>query len=273
MRYINLDAVLESIPENILDTLRAADEAMPGKTDAEKSTAAANGNNKWTPVKQYLENASNRKCWYTESMNPGYPNDVEHYRPKGRVPAEGDLEYWYWFLAFNPMNYRLSCQFSNRLNKNPLIGETGGKWDYFPLLPGGERAVCVNTLQNERPVILDPCVEEDTRLLSFQPDGRPVVSPEYSEDEEACLRVERNKLLLNLDFPTFNEGRERLYNRVVKLIARGDRHAENENDALDDVLEELRELMDEGAAYSKAAECYIRCFRDRDWIEGLFFDV
>lgn len=269
MRYIDLAAVLASIPAGIRGALEVADKLMVTKSDAEKKRAAANGNAKWSPVKKYLEGASHRKCWYTESKNPGCHNDIEHFRPKARVPKEGVIEYWYWFLAFNPINYRLSSQFSNRLNKNPVLDETGGKGNKFPLMSGSRRATDVAGLVNELPVILDPCNEADTDLLEFQADGRPVVSQRHSSDADAIYRVEQSKLLLNLDFPTFNEDREALYNRIKRLVERGDRYKRDAVDALGDVQDDLRALMREDAEYSKAAECYIRCFRDRDWVEVL----
>ncbi len=37
-------------------------------------------------------------------------------------------------------------------------------------------------------------------------------------------------------------------------------------------IEDLSKLMDVNSPYSKAEECYIRCFRDRKWIEQLLFD-
>ncbi len=269
MRYIDLTAVIDSIPAEIRTALQAVDNAMPGKLDADKALTASNGNARWSPVKPFLEDASNRKCWYTESKNPGCLNDVEHFRPKARVPNEGDVEHWYWFLAFNPVNYRLSSQFSNRLNKNPVLRATGGKGNQFPLMPGSPRATGIAGLDDERPVILDPCNQADTELLEFHPDGRPVVCMRHAADPDADFRVEQSKLLLNLDYPTFNEGRESLYNRIRELVARGDRYVLEGVDALGDVQNDLRELMRQDAEYSKAAECYIRCFRDRDWIEEL----
>lgn len=272
MRYIDLTSVVNSIPDEIRAALQQADDAMPGKSDSDKARAASNGNVYWSPVKPFLEEVSSRKCWYTESKNPGCLNDVEHFRPKARVPEEGVIEYWYWFLAFNPINYRLSSQFSNRLNRNPVLGATGGKGNKFPLMAGSSRATNIAGLSNERPVILDPCVEADTELLEFQADGRPVVSRRHKDDSDAVCRVQMSNLLLNLDFPTFNEAREALYNNIRQLVERGDRYIQNGIDALGDVQDDLRVLMREDAEYSKAAECYIRCFRDRDWVEALICD-
>ncbi len=270
MRYIDLNAVIDSIPQAIRDDLHVIDDSMATKTDAEKVTTASAGNPNWSPVKTYLENASNRKCWYTESKNPGCLNDVEHYRPKAKVTdSAGHVEHWYWFLAFNPINYRLSSQISNRLNINLVLGATGGKGNKFPLLAGSPRATDLAGLPIEQPVILDPCSEADTELLEFQPDGRPVLSMRHSGDLVARERVEQSKLLLNLDYGTFNEDREALYNKIRRLVERGDRYIEDGIPAIDDVLNDLRDLMSPDAEYSKAAECYIRCFRDRAWVEDL----
>lgn len=136
-------------------------------------------------------------------------------------------------------------------------------------MPGSHHATSLAGIGTEKPVILDPCVKSDTELLEFQPDGRPVVSMQYVADKDAKDRVEQSKLLLNLDYPTFNEDREILYNKVKEYVDRGDRYIQSENDAIDDVKDDLRALMHPDAEYSKAAECYIRCFRDREWIEDL----
>lgn len=270
MRYIDLNAVISSISEEVKGDLQDLDNSMLTKTDAQREDAAAGGNSHWRRTKPFLEAASNRKCWYTESKNPGCLNDVEHFRPKGKVlNDDGTIRHWYWFLAFNPTNYRLSSQFSNRLNRNPILGATGGKGDQFPLVSGSQHAMTLTAIAGEQPVILDPCKKADTELLEFEPDGRPVLSIQHLHDPVAQERVERSKLLLNLDYPTFNEDRERLYNKVKALVRRGDRYVTEHNNAIEDVKADLRALMSPGAEYSMAAECYIRGFRDRTWVEDL----
>jgi len=273
MRYIDIQAVVDSIPEEIRDTLQAVDDAMSSKSDEDKESTASNGNSRWRPTKPYLERASHRKCWYTESKNSGSLYDVDHFRPKAKIlNRDGSIKHWYWFLAFNPINYRLSSQISNRLNTNPDSGHTGGKGKHFPLMEGSSCATDVGELDQECPVILDPCVEADTVLLAFQADGRPVVSAHYTDNQDAKYRVEKSKLLLNLDYPTFNEDREHLYNKIRKYIERGDRYAAEGNSALEDVKDDLRDVMKPEAEYSKAAECYVRCFRDRTWVEELILE-
>ncbi len=271
MKHIDINQVQENIPAETLTKLENKHQILVNGDDQTKQDVIGNGNATWSNVKGYLEKASNRKCWYTESNNPGCLYDVDHFRPKAiKLNSNGKIEYWYWFLAFDIENYRLSCQFSNRLNINPETGLTGGKGDQFPLLGGQAHALLEYEIALENPVLLDPCNSDDCDLLEFQPDGRPVVSSNQKDNKDICYRVEQSKLLLNLDFPTFNEDRESLYNKIKKLVGRGDRYGSG-NSALEDVKEDLKELMDKDSPYSKAAECYIRCFRDRDWIEELFF--
>lgn len=270
MRYIDLDDVLASIPDTVLAPLQAADESMASKTDAEKIAFAANGNSKWSPTKASLAAAGHNKCWYTESKNPGSHNDVEHFRPKGKVTDKDsdNIVHWYWFLAFNPINYRFSCEFSNRKTKDPDTGVTGGKGDDFPLLNNTPHATCFTEIDNEDPVLLDPCNEADVALLAFQPDGQPVVADDFKGDPIACYRVDKSNLLLNLDHPTFKEEREALYNRIKELIERGNSY-EEKSGARNHVIQDLRTLISAESSYSKAAESYIRCFRNEQWIEEL----
>ena len=205
MRHIDLNTVIATVPEDILKKLKSIDDSMPGKTDSEKEAAANKGNVHWTPLKIHFEASSNRKCWYTESKNPGCLNDVEHFRPKGKKTcANNKIIHWYWFLAFNPINYRISCTLPNRLNKNAVLGATGGKHDHFPLMGNSKYATDLTAVTHEFPVILDPCNQDDVKLLAFSLDGRPVISPKFSGDMVACARVEKSNLLLNLDYPTFN---------------------------------------------------------------------
>jgi hypothetical protein len=269
MRYIDINQAIALISDEIMAALGNKHQETVNGDDQVKQRVIGNGNTTWRDVKGSLEDASNRKCWYTESKNPGCLYDVDHFRPKGRIEdSNGVVQYWYWFLAFDPENYRLSCHFSNRLNVNPESGLTGGKGDRFPLLGEQVHATTKAGLPSENPVLLDPCNADDCDLMEFQPDGRPVISSIHRDNSVAYHRVEQSKLLLNLDFPTFNEDREILYNKIKNLVERGDSYG-SENPALQDVRQDLRELMSADEPYSKAAECYIRCFRDREWIEQL----
>ncbi|MDP2227707.1 MAG: hypothetical protein Q8J78_09560, partial [Moraxellaceae bacterium] len=89
----------------------------------------------------------------------------------------------------------------------------------FPLLNNTPHAMNEADLVHESPALLDPCSRDDVGLLAFSPDGRPVVSPAYAGNADARLRVEKSNLLLNLDYPTFNEGREELYNKLFSWLS------------------------------------------------------
>lgn len=268
MRFINIQNVIHSLPAGATAALTKKHQGVTNSNDATKIKTIDSGNSTWGRTKATLERASKRKCWYTESKNAGCVNDVDHFRPKGRIetPA-GTVDYWYWFLAFDPENYRLSCQLANRPNENSLLGATGGKHHFFPLLNNQAHATNKAGIANENPILLDPCNQADCDLLQFQPDGRPVVAQAFRSNGTACLRVDKSKLLLNLDYPTFNEDREQIYNRIRTLVDRGDSYGPGQ--ARSDIQDDLRKLIHEDSAYSKAAECYVRCFRDRQWVEAI----
>ena len=270
MKYIDISNVLAHIPAAVITTLSDLHQQAVAGNDHEKQLLIDNGNQTWRLIKQYLEHASNRKCWYTESRNSGFIYDVDHFRPKGKIVNVDGSIYWYWFLAFDPENYRLSSHLPNRLNVNPILSQTGGKGTRFPLLNDQNHAINKAGIAAELPVLLDPCNVDDCSLVEFNSDGRPIISFGQKENEVACLRFDQSKLLLNLDYPSFNEDREIIYNKVKKLVERGDRYGQGNPD-LQDVQDDLRELMDEDMPYSKAAECYIRMFRNRTWVEDLFF--
>jgi hypothetical protein len=274
MRFMDLDQLLNDANQDVVSALGLKDQSILTKTDLQKSEAVAAGNRHWRPMKEELERLVGRKCWYTESKNSGCLNDLEHFRPKGKVTDNnGTLIHWYWFLAFNPINYRLSAQIPNRLNDNIVLGATGGKGDNFPLLNGSIHGTNLAGALVEMPALLDPCCEEDTNLIEFHPDGRPVISRQFSDDKTAVYRVKQSNLLLNLDYSSFNEDREALYNKIRSLIEdRGDGYYEAGNCALEDTKQDLRNLMLPESEYSKAAECYIRGFRDRRWVEELLFE-
>lgn len=268
MIHIKLQDVLDALPANVIQELDDAAMHLASLADSDKHAYIKNGSDIWSQTKSTLEAFSSRKCWYTESTNPGMLHDVDHFRPKAeKAPKATGRVFWYWFLTFEPSNYRLSCHISNRRNRNPETDQVGGKGTHFPLRTGSTHATSEAELVNDVGQIIDPCDEDDVKLLAFQPDGRPVVHPAHRDSAEVRQRVEVSKLLLNLDFPTFNEGRESLYNDIKRLVEHGDGLEPNQRTYVE---QELEQKMHRDSPYSKAADCYIRCFRDRSWIDQLF---
>ncbi len=64
--------------------------------------------NVWTNLKELYYTKQNNRCAICEKeINDIYSADIEHYRPKS----------YYWWLAYNPTNYYLSCAECNRSYK------------------------------------------------------------------------------------------------------------------------------------------------------------
>lgn len=93
MRFINLEDVLPNI-RHLLADLQTAQDAALAEPDARRRARIIEDNqNRWTALRGAFEAASFDKCWYTECKSPGADNDVDHFRPKGRVrePIQGTI--------------------------------------------------------------------------------------------------------------------------------------------------------------------------------------
>ena len=157
-------------------------------------------------VVQALRDVAGNKCWYSEVHLEGADPNVDHFRPKGPVrEVDRDLENTgtkcegYWWLAFEPLNYRLASMHTNQRRTDE--DTDGGKWDYFPIR--GARAP-VGTAWgeiNEDVLPLDPCSPSDVRLLWFDPDGKPCPAKwkDRDADDRDVERVEATIWLYHLD--------------------------------------------------------------------------
>ena len=228
MRHIDLSAIRHQISTEIaaLDTAntRIACESNPHR----RHQLLARWRRLWIALRAPFEQLSFHKCWYTESKNPGTDDDVDHYRPKSSVHEDPAHSGYYW-LAFEWTNLRLSCHRANRPRIHPTTGETGGKADHFPLLNEQSRARSPHDdLSLEEPALLDPTNAEDCQLLSFSPNGEVALSPAFSGNAAAQTRLDASRLYLNLNWPCFCDARVTLYNRILRLIHRGEREAPTE---------------------------------------------
>ena len=272
MIYIDPAEIEDRVPNGILQKLQETCDYLNGLNDEETKKYVSNSDNCfWTSTRDYLKGLSNGKCWYTESMNPGFDLHVDHFRPKGEVKESrnGPRLYWYWFLAYSVDNFRLSCQYSNRVTVDWEMqeeGEGGGKGSHFPLMADCTHATKIEELDDEEPAIIDPCRDGDPQLLVFLPDGRAVAAPNL--DAQSLERVEISTHLLNLNFPTFNEDRERLYNDIMEWVEAADA-AKHIPIAFNKIKRHLEEATSLEAPYSSAARCFLRFFRDREWVEDI----
>lgn len=275
MRFIDLD-LLVGRPEtqpliNAAEAIRQAILAAPNAA-ARKALIAAN-QDKWTAFRPQLQAIFGPKCWYTESKNPGTDDDIDHFRPKGRI-ADRRGHGGYWWEALNWRNFRLSCHRANRLRRNPDTGNTHGKGDHFPLLAEADRWMGSGDVCNERPTLLDPTDPADPPMLTFDTDGRVALSPFYVGDTDAATRVNESRIYLHLDWPAFVTDRRDLYASILLKVTEGDkadlafsRGDASARDWLKSISRDLIRLTQDHAVYSRPAAAYVLRFRDRDWIK------
>jgi hypothetical protein len=259
MRHIPLDELLAKIfstrdgEQDCKRLLKAENTVLGLPLGRRADYIDRNGSRKWTPMKRHLTSHCGSKCWYTEAEVSGAPLGIDHYRPKESYP----------WLAFDVENYRVACPFANS-----GYGPGTGKGRVFPLLAPGKMATSKSDLQDERPLILDPCNRKDCQLVAFQSDGRPVLNPVFAGDAEAVRRLDESKILLNLDHPQFNSKREQLYHEIA-----GDVQAHEQLPATAPARNMIRARLEQRitpkAAFSVAATFYLGMHRHLAWVEAL----
>lgn len=264
MRYIPIDqlvAGLSTTDDGRKDAqrLRRAHISLARMTaTARQARLLRSGAAKWTPIKRRWTQLLGNKCWYTETELVGASLTVDHFRPKAR----------YWWLAYDPSNFRICCPFSNSNETDPATGRAGGKGASFPLLGNSVPARGHRGLRSERPLLLDPCRPSDSKLVAFQADGRPVLNPRFAGDAEAVLRFRESMVLLNLDHSDFNAARERIYHTIGRDVAVCKALAAD-HPTRKAVVENLAALVAPTAAFSSAARQYLAVHRTEAWVEQL----
>ncbi len=264
MRYIDHQALLQQVFADELGAkaktrLARAYRKLATIAEADRTAySKRNGPNKWKPVKDGLTKLIGLKCWYTEVELLGAPLAVDHYRPVCS----------YWWLTYEPENYRLACPWANSSEPNAAHGRVGGKGDNFPLLPPEIRARTAAELAAEVPVILDPCNQADCELLAFQSDGRPVLNPLFAQDPIAARRVEESKILINLDHPDLNSKREQLCREIGIDVRAVEALPAGSPERLD-VQARIKTRLGSKAPFSAAARCYLQAHRHLDWVDNI----
>lgn len=275
MRYINLNILIgdvQAAPAVAAAAQAHAEILAEADPDLRRELIEAH-RDKWVAFRAHFERVYGEKCWYTECENPGTDDDIDHYRPKGRIHE--DKEHGgYWWEALNWRNFRLSCHRANRLRVNPETGETHGKGDHFPLLNPNQRWCDPNAVCHERPLLFDPVRPADVVYLTFDINGQVALSPRFENDEEAKQRFEASRVYLHLDWPSIKNKRQMLYADITRRIDDGNVAAESlargESGArewLDRVVGGLIELTQPRQPYSRAALAYIRHYRFHWWVE------
>ena len=130
MRYIDFSRIKPDDPE-VKRWVRKASRkraALSALTTHAERKAFLQRNSIWNDFKPILIRYFGEKCWYSECDLTGSFGDIDHFRPKLRSADENDneiLNEGYWWLAYDYLNYRLSCEKCNRPFRD------GGKRDRF----------------------------------------------------------------------------------------------------------------------------------------------
>jgi hypothetical protein len=182
------------------------------------------------------------KCWYSEASLQECEGHVEHYRPKKRLHGAGHNGYWW--KAFDWENLRLAHPTVNRRKTDYLSGKRVGKGSYFPIRDEACRANSRAEETNEDPVLLDPVVPTDTRLICFSEDsGAP--NPRYSKEQNEWLyrRAEESIDYYHLDEGTWNKERadrmaivRKLCEQLEALAVKQPRDEDGYNEKIDEIV-------------------------------------
>lgn len=155
--------------------------------------------NKFQPAMMAL---SNNKCWYTEAPAGNNDLSIEHFRPKNKAYYSEDFKdpngnivitkpNGYWWKAYSWDNYRLTGTYSN-IRRSDRLNPDGvkGKGNFFPLdlKDVGKIANDEEALGCEIPILLDPTVEEDVGLLTFDENGEAISAGANSYEHDRVLQ-------------------------------------------------------------------------------------
>lgn len=280
MRYININNL--TIKNNKKWRKKAAKALITARTKTTKEERSEYINSQssiWSDLKPNLEKLSNRKCWYCESYEKRSDRAVDHHRPKNNVRDSDPPHDGYWWLAFDPENYRLSCTYCNSRRSDRESGEVGGKGDYFPVYDEAKRVKPEGrNFKREDPLLLDPCNPSDVLLLWFKDDGRAVPALGEKDKPWAFERAAKSIEFYNLNEQEIKEARQGIYSKIKKLVEDGDTYFEEAYDrnapasiAFANVLEELARLTHKKSEFSSFSKAMIAGFRSelRPWLDGI----
>lgn len=237
MRYIDLEKLINS-----------------------KRSRWGNANDLWTgeKIKEDFRNYFGGKCWYCECDIAGSDMPIDHFRPKNEVRQYMSYNYnrkiannGYYWLKDIPENYRGSCTYSNSRRG------AGGKECFFPLKDtSGYMAVGDTDTSVEEPMLLDPCVKDDVKLLTFV-SALPACSTNNEEDEK---RVNASIELYNLNDGYIMHRRKQIWDDAMDAIDDYERGGSTETVC----IKRLNKLIDRDKPYSSTAIAAVLSWDNED---------
>ena len=250
MRYIDLSEIDTADPQvrRWLEKAHRATEDMRQATNHTARCKYLKDHAIWRDFKEILIKYYGHICWYSECALTGSYGDVDHFRPKNRsTKANGEciLPDGYWWLAYDYLNYRLSCEVCNRPS-----GE-GGKKDIFPLKQ--DVSPSEPFAENEAGYLLiDPCEYNDTKLKGFGENGAIIA---LSSDKWEQTRVNVSRSVYNWDH--FNAARKRVRLQCKTALMAFEFVYKDGSDRMLEAIEGISCLVDDKTPYASFAKQYI----------------
>lgn len=289
MRFILIDDVELELPHDwdnrvaaarkfVDDSAAAAlDKALAAGATADEAEAAAlkalhEAVNKrsavWALAGPALLKASDGKCWYCEKREDRSDKPVDHFRPKGRVHG-AEAHPGYWWRAFDWRNLRLSCTYCNSRRRDLETGHVGGKQDYFPVLEPPPRQQAEGDAE-DRPKLLDPLVDDDTKQLTFLTNGFATPADDDASSE-AHARVLCSIELYHLDHTSLVRERKQIAIDIRELVLDGQKAvAAGDAEARSRVKKALIRKARHRAELSTAARVYLGAYKTLPWVQEIF---
>lgn len=223
-------------------------------------------------VKELLEKIFNKKCAYCESIYGAVSIfDVEHYRPKAEIEeymTKTKFKPGYYWLAWDWFNLFPSCENCNRRINRKIWNEPNsrlsGKGNLFPIENEKNRAKKPGEESNERPLLLNPCVDYPEQHLDFTDDG--LVKPKIIKGKES----EKGKIsidiygLLREDLVYSRKSILKSLEARIKNIIEYDRESQTAPrnsfllKKLDDEINELKDYLKEESPYTAMSKQIIK---------------
>lgn len=280
MIQIEFDPASLELPDGWADKAAALLDQLLVEKDAVKRSRIIEKNEIWGELRPLLKTLSNGKCWYTESPQQGTDVDVDHYRPKRRVAELMDginPHPGYWWLAFEPSNYRFSCIVANRRRRDIETGRIGGKADSFPIQNEVSRATTPDAnYAAEKPLLIDPCKPGDPPLIAFKEDGEAM--PRFNASE-TYKHAKANKSidLYSINHSDFVKARMQLLAEIQKWLNDARRYyLRLENGDADHeagytrAIAALTKMRSRAAPYSAFCAAMIDRHRHEEFMFGLY---
>ncbi len=210
------------------------------------------------------------KCAYCETeVLVNQPGDIEHWRPKNRVTDEkgraikidtiggGKIPHpGYYWLAYEWRNLLLACANCNRPSTTKANRRIG-KWDQFPV--EDFRAKKMGEESQESPILLNPVEDDPTEHLEVDDTGVIIAKTDRGQK---CIDI----FGLNVRDALLDARRKHIDNTrwlIGFLINSIKAKQHNHNEAMDKLVEIVKEIKSGAAPYSACGRLVLREFENK----------